>query len=289
MVRDVRSSLPDQLSEAQRTRLRWVYQELRIEVISSFWWRVRAGWEMMPRRLSDDFFFLPMTHHLDAQIGSERSTVLAGQCMFVREGLRHSARMPADCSEIHVVALHAHLLPQWGGTIEQLVPGPFQDLPDFAASQSRLQRVTHLLSADPSVGRRMTEQMLRDWLAFWVLGGSQPKKAQARSDRRIAEAVATIQEHYDEPITVEQLSESVRLSPAQFRKLFKQTHGIGPKAYIAKYRLRQAAQQLRVGTATVKEIAYDVGFADEHYFHLSFRKQFGCTPLTYRKRSREMV
>ncbi|NQU38614.1 MAG: helix-turn-helix transcriptional regulator [Lentisphaerae bacterium] len=266
-----------------------MYQRLRIEVHSCHWWRVKAGWELMPRRITDDYFCLPMTHHLDAEVGDEHSTLLTGQCMLAREGEIHSSRMPTNCAEMHLFALHAHLLPQWGGTIAQLLPGPFHDLPDFSASQSRLQRVTHLLQTDAPLGRRMADHMLRDWIAFWVLQEHRFGEPEGRSDPRVAEAFAFIQEHYHEPITVEQLSDAVRLSPAHFRKLFRQAHGIAPKAYIANYRLKQAAQQLRVGTASVKEIAYDVGFADEHYFHLCFRKQFGCTPLAFRKRSREMI
>lgn len=286
---NTRTSLPEHLTTRQRRRLRLVYSELRIEVLSVYWWHVRAGWEMKPRRLPDDFFFAPMTHHIDARVERKEATVTTGQCMFVREGVRHSSRMPADCASFQIVAIHAHLLPLWGGRIDQIVGDPFQNLPDLAASQARLQRATHLMQTDMRLGKRMAEHLLRDWLAFWTLHEAEPKESQMQSDPRIAQALTTIHEQFAEPLTVEHLADAVRLSPAQFRKLFKQTHSLGPKAYIAQHRLKQAAQLLRGSKAAVKEIAYDVGFADPHYFHLSFRKQFGCTPLDYRKRTREMV
>jgi len=230
-----------------------------------------------------------MTHQIDARVGRARATVLPGQCMFVREGALHSSDMPADCSEMHITSIHAHILPQWGGTLEQVVSRPFQHFPDFAATQSRIERVTHLMHADPPLGKLVAEQMIRDWLAFWAIHENRSADPPLGVDQRVAEAVELIHENYDHPLTVEQLAETARLSEAQFRKLFKRAQGIGPKAYIAEYRLKQAAQQLRVSTASAKEIAYDTGFSDAHYFHLMFRKRFGCTPLVFRKQSQRAV
>ncbi|NOX86195.1 MAG: helix-turn-helix transcriptional regulator, partial [Chlorobi bacterium] len=48
--------------------------------------------------------------------------------------------------------------------------------------------------------------------------------------------------------------------------------------FIRIYRLNRAAELLKKQSATVAEIAYDVGFSSPSYFAECFRKQFGVLP-----------
>ncbi len=281
--------MADQLTSAQRQRLGWVYQQLRIEFISAHCWRVRPDWRIKPRRRDNEFFFIPLTHRLDARVQRQRATVLPGQCMFVPTNLIHEAAMPTDCAQLDVIAIHAHLLPQWGGTLDQLLTLRFANLPDQAATESRLRRLIHLMHTDPTLCAKIGSQMLRDWLAFWTLNETHTNPHHTDPDPRIADALTMIHEQYDQPLTVELIADTVQLGLVQFRKLFKQAIGQGPKNYLAQYRLKQAAQRLRTTTTSVKQIAYATGFADPHYFHLVFRKQFGITPTTYRQRNHGLV
>jgi AraC-like DNA-binding protein len=288
------TSLPDYLSPAQRQRLDWVYRKLRVDMVSVYWWHVGADWVMKSRRLHDDFFFAPMSQRLEARVGEEKGLVLPGQCMFVCEGEEHESRMPEGSIELRVVSVHANLYPEWGGSIRQLVGGAIKRLPDLAGDEARLARVAHTMEADPGLGRAMGEAMIRDWLAFWALEeaagegteargqGRLQKGAKAMGDVRVEQALTMIHTHYDQALSVGQLAREVRLKEVQFRKLFKAVQGESPKAYLAGYRLAQAARQLRLGTGSVKEVAHATGFTDVHYFHLAFKRRFGCTPLAYR-------
>ncbi len=276
------SLLPDHMTGAQRQKLEWVYSGLKIEMLSARLWRVDRTWEMYPRRLHDDFFFLPMSHRLTARVGDRKSDVLPGQCMFVRVGEEHAARMPKGCSEMHIVSLHAHLWPGWGGTLQELVPDGFHDLPDFSANQERMMRLIHVLDVDPALGRQMGTEMLRDWLAFWALKQADGAQARARVDARVLEALAMIHANFEHPLSVGEIARHVRLGTVQFTKLFRQFRGQSPKAYLVEHRLTQAAQQLRLGTTSVKEVAHATGFTDVHYFHLAFKRRFKCTPGEYR-------
>jgi AraC-like DNA-binding protein len=210
--------------------------------------------------------------------------------MFVHPGQEHAATMPVKCKGMPIVSIHAQLTPLWGGALEQLFTDPFPALPDLEASQARVMRVIHLIDADPSLGIAMGEALLRDWLSYWAMNpqnNEDPTHAQA--DPRICQAMEMIHEGYSTTLTVEGLAKAVGLGAVQFRKLFKLVHAAGPKAYLAQYRLRQAAQLLRLDVMSVKEISYACGFTDPHYFHLAFRKTFGCTPMHYRTQSRQSV
>ncbi|MCC6581211.1 MAG: helix-turn-helix transcriptional regulator [Phycisphaeraceae bacterium] len=290
MTTQTPTGLPDHLTEDQRRRLRWIMFETRIEVTTAIWWQVRRGWSMKPRRQTDDFLFIPMTHGLDAQVQERSQRIAPGQCLLARTGESHSAKMIPACEQMQVVSLHANILPQWGGRLDQLIDDPFPSLPDLTASENRLARLVHLMHVEPDTGKKLGESLIRDWLIFWTLERSDSAgNARTRVDPRVVQAAAIMHDRFQQPLTVEQLADEVRLRPVQFRKLFRQAYGQSPKAYLAQYRLRQAASQLRISAASVKEIAYATGFADEHYFHLAFRRHFRCTPGEHRRHSREMV
>ena len=44
---------------------------------------------------------------------------------------------------------------------------------------------------------------------------------------------------------------------------------------------------LRRTGSSVAEIAQNCGFSDQSYFSRLFQRQFGCTPLSYRKSGRK--
>ncbi len=55
--------------------------------------------------------------------------------------------------------------------------------------------------------------------------------------------------------------------------------------YIKELKLSMAARKLLTSNATVKEVAYFVGFDDPNYFIREFKDAFGLTPNQYRKAS----
>ena len=57
-----------------------------------------------------------------------------------------------------------------------------------------------------------------------------------------------------------------------------------PAEYIRKYRLTQAAKQLRSGDTRVIDAAYDAGFSNVDTFTRAFCREFGLNPGEYRKR-----
>ena len=52
---------------------------------------------------------------------------------------------------------------------------------------------------------------------------------------------------------------------------------------LAQLRLRQAARLLAYTSRNVSEIAADVGFESAFYFSRVFKRNFGASPLEYRK------
>ncbi len=95
---------------------------------------------------------------------------------------------------------------------------------------------------------------------------------------------ACVNDHIAEAdFTVNDLAEALGISYSLANKRIKSIVGITPKELITRTRMRKACRLLRTTAMTVKEIAYDCGFADQNYFGKSFKAEMGMSPTDYRR------
>lgn len=149
-------------------------------------------------------------------------------------------------------------------------------LSDRTASLEKFRRQCECLSS--------TEQLLECLRAF------QREYLQELIDRHENETVRPvrrakqyIQSHFNEPITLEEVSDAVGLSPAYFSTLFKKTEGEGFAKYLIQVRMEQAKILLRESNLPAAEICRRVGYNDLKHFTHTFEKTTGVKPSTYRK------
>ena len=109
------------------------------------------------------------------------------------------------------------------------------------------------------------------------------RKRENDTVRPIRIAKEYIQNHYSEPITLEEVSSAVGLSTAYFSTLFKKTEGGGFAKYLIQVRMEQAKSLLRETNTPVAEICRQVGYNDIKHFTHTFEKMVGVKPATYRK------
>jgi len=83
-----------------------------------------------------------------------------------------------------------------------------------------------------------------------------------------------------------ELGGEVDLSAARVLQVFKKRFGISPVQYLLGRKMELAADLLRQSALSVKEIAGQLGFADQYYFSAMFKRKLGVSPLHYRQRGK---
>lgn len=92
-----------------------------------------------------------------------------------------------------------------------------------------------------------------------------------------------IEEHYRTQHSPAEYASALHITPKALGKLVKTHLGKTLTELIRERLLRHAKWQLLHTRRPVKEIAWEVGFADELYFSRVFKKAIGCSPTSFRE------
>ena len=102
----------------------------------------------------------------------------------------------------------------------------------------------------------------------------------------LQKATDIIEKHLSDPdFSVKLLSQEMALSRVQLHRKLTAIVNRNATDFIRIYRLNKAAEMLARKTATISEIAYDVGFSSPSYFSECFKKQYGVSPSEYKEKS----
>lgn len=100
---------------------------------------------------------------------------------------------------------------------------------------------------------------------------------------QLKQVVEFIGKNYSSPLTLQQLSDSVSMSPKYFCRFFSEMTHQTPMDYLNRQRIEQACYQLSTTDDSITEIAYRNGFNDLSYFIRTFKKYKGITPGKYKR------
>jgi AraC family transcriptional regulator len=101
--------------------------------------------------------------------------------------------------------------------------------------------------------------------------------------RKIQQAIAYIQDHLAENLTIAAISDELKMSQYYFSRLFKQATGVSPYRYIMEQRIEAAKQLLKKTPLPISAISERVGFANQNQLTVQFHNLTGTTPSSYRK------
>lgn len=101
---------------------------------------------------------------------------------------------------------------------------------------------------------------------------------------RLGRVLAHIEEHLDEPLTLDRLADVACLSPFHFHRIFSAYLGETASGHVRRLRLEKAAERLLAGDGNVTDTALAVGYETPAAFAKAFRERFGMSPSEFRLR-----
>src|SRR4026207_1450845 len=105
--------------------------------------------------------------------------------------------------------------------------------------------------------------------------------------RRLGRAREFIDDCYDHPLSLDQISEKACFSRYQFLRLFRQAFNKTPHQYLTERRIERAKELLTSEDLRVTDVCFEVGFQSLGSFSSLFQKYVGHAPVTYREKARQ--
>lgn len=99
----------------------------------------------------------------------------------------------------------------------------------------------------------------------------------------LQKAINYMEDHLNEPVTVEDIAAQANVSPFHFQRTFMILTDTTVGEYLRRRRLTLAAQELTTTDTKVIDLAFKYGYDSPEAFTKAFRKQHGITPTEARK------
>lgn len=151
------------------------------------------------------------------------------------------------------------------------------------ASTTRVRALLDLLVDEVNggaAGHARAAEALSESVVIEVLRHA-PRGERGVRDPRVMQAIAQMNEAFDEPLGIDDLAKTARMSRFHFSRLFRDEIGQAPYQYLLRVRVAKAAEMLRGGHCSVTEAALACGFTDLSRFARTFKKHTGKSPSTF--------
>ncbi len=144
-----------------------------------------------------------------------------------------------------------------------------QCAPDLYAQSAVQWLITHLVTALPGAGAAASD-----------------RRPAPLTDARLSAVLELICAEFAAPLSLDRLAAEARVSKYHFGRLFRQSTGMTPHAYLVRVRL-DTAREMLVGTdLSVGQIARRCGYRGASQFAAAFAARFSMPPGSYRRLSR---
>lgn len=108
-----------------------------------------------------------------------------------------------------------------------------------------------------------------------------------RKNEKIRQLIDYINQHYDQTLSIETLAKRMGYSKTHFMTVFKKQTGTSCTEFIIQVRLSKACEELINTSASILEIATNVGFNNLSNFNRQFKRYYQLTPSQYRRKEKQ--
>lgn len=103
-------------------------------------------------------------------------------------------------------------------------------------------------------------------------------------ENHVARAVKYIESQYAQDMGIQDIADELMISESHLSRLFKDCTGYTVGDYLQHYRIKQACSLLGNQTLKIYKIADKVGYRDQRYFSVMFKKIVGLTPREFQNK-----
>lgn len=275
---------PDQLEDTSV-----VYYVPRPEALSQLlyypicvgYFDCRPSYTLQRNSYNSYLMIVMLTGSLSYQTRHTRGVARAGQVLLIDCNAPHAYAAQGKCSFTFVHfdgaqsrELFEEIIHKGGCLVKPLYPNVLHESIGEMLSTMRQER---------RMNEASTSSMLYAIL-MQLLEASGASGGGMVGNSLVDSAIAYIQEHLNEALTVRGIAAHVGYSAGYFSHLFTQETGMSPYQFVVKCRVERAQQLLQTTRLSVQDIAFQTGFNSAANFCYTFRRFVGESPHEFRRR-----
>lgn len=145
-------------------------------------------------------------------------------------------------------------------------------------------------------GSECSQQLVQLYLTEFLIGffhhqpfGAQPSVRYAGDNSTFAAAIDFMEAHLSEKLYISDVADSVNISVASLKKLFRKNAGCGVIEYFNRLKIEKAKEYLRENNYNITGISELLGYSTVFYFSGSFKKHTGMSPAEYARSVKALV
>ncbi|MFY0255097.1 GlxA family transcriptional regulator [Chitinophaga sp. 30R24] len=115
------------------------------------------------------------------------------------------------------------------------------------------------------------------------------KGQREHQDELVRRAQDFIEQHFQEKITVEQLSSMFAIGRRSLERRFKKATNNTVSEYIQRVKVEAAKKGFESSRKNINEVMWEVGYSDTKAFRTIFKKTTGLSPLEYRNKYNKAI
>lgn len=102
-------------------------------------------------------------------------------------------------------------------------------------------------------------------------------------DLRVKKSIEYIHNNYYKDLNIDLIAQDLNINKCYFCCIFKRDTGITFSNFINKFRVEKSKNILKNKELSILDVAIAVGFNNQNYYSMAFKKLTGSTPSQYRK------
>lgn len=163
-----------------------------------------------------------------------------------------------------------------------------EQFPEYLFICKQMEQLTRLYIEDVSAYLMEAEEIIMQVLAhlirfFSVRTVSPGRTADKLTLERIRNVITYVEEHFREPVSLNDIAGHLGLGKEYFCRFFKKNMGMSFLQYLNEVRVSHIYQDLIRTDTPIGELAEQNGFSNQKLFNRTFKEVYGCTPSSVRR------